>query len=249
MVKGLRAFDNSHVAILGSFATRDNTGGVFAINNVSITIIDALVTIERNEVGFNLGVNSSVLVFGLPPSPPTAIIVQNNSSDGLQAVSNSEYFMFGSVDVQASRNGGKGITLFSRSLFELDNGASVTAEDNIGGAISMEGSTFNMFNMVQFSGSAVTARGTGIDVGKASVFDMGDDATMLIENTPTGFSVDDGSTVRIRNSTITNNTQEDVTLTFGSRATFDEGNTIGGVSCDETVLVRGEEECDDDDDD
>ena len=57
-------------------------------------------------------------------------------------------------------------------------------------------------------------------------------------NTTAGLTADNGSTVRIiEGATITGN-GTDVVLLFGSNGTFN-GNTIGTITCDETVLLRG----------
>jgi len=84
-----------------------------------------------------------------------------------------------------------------------------------------------------------------------AVLDMGGDARLVSEANPVGLLVDNGSIATVRNSMIDGN-DEDVILSFGSRGDF-EGNGIGSLSCDKTVLIRGDERCpkdgDDDDDD
>ena len=59
--------------------------------------------------------------------------------------------------------------------------------------------------------------------------------------------VDDASTVTLKGATLDSNGTADLELRFGSQATL-EGNTIGSVVCDETVLVRGDSGCPEDDD-
>lgn len=246
VLSGLEAFDNSHVSISGEFTARDiGVSAMFLINNVSVSMVGAAVTLERSTGGINLGVNSSLFVNANPPLPPTTIVAQDNTSFGLTAVSNSEYFLFGNVQVVSRRNGSNGFSIFSKSAVELDNGASLTVEDNALNGITLEDSTINMFNMSQSTGSTVTSRRNGqagLNLDKASVFDMGDDATMLIEENAAGVNIDDGSSARVQLSTIINN-HRNVMLSFGSRAEFD-ANTIGGrVLCDRSVLVRGDERC------
>lgn len=53
----------------------------------------------------------------------------------------------------------------------------------------------------------------------------------------------DGSAATIGNSTLTGNVGPDVAVEFGSRASFEGGNTAGTVVCDSTVLVRGDVSC------
>ncbi len=243
---GVQAFNNTHISITGSFNVRDNgVSGLFLINDVSVEISGATVTLERNTVGLNLGLNSSIFAIAQPPLPPTTIIAQDHTSFGLTAASNSEYFLFGAVQVFVRRNGSNGISIFSKSAVELDNGASIVSEDNALNGLLLEDSTVNMFNMPQFPGPSLTVKGNaeaGVTVAKASVFDMGGDSTMLVEHNPIGLQLDDGSSATIRASTITDN-EQNVVLTFGSRGDF-KGNTIGSkIRCDRTVLIRGDERC------
>ena len=251
-VFGLQAEDNSSVSVSGAFTARSN--GVFGVilqNNASMTMTGATVTLESNTAGLQISINSSLLVSAQPPSPPSTITAQDNSAFGLTVTSNSHLFLFGQADVVSRRNGSNGISLFSKSAAELDNGATITSEDNTLNGILLEDSTLNMFNMAQFPGSELTLRSNGmagVSVAKASVFDMGGDSTMLNQDNAVGLPLDDGSSGRVSGSTIVDNVDQDVALTFGARAEF-EGNTIGSLSCDETVLIRGDEVCPDDDDD
>ncbi len=47
----------------------------------------------------------------------------------------------------------------------------------------------------------------------------------------------------IANTTISGNSGTDVVLKFGSRVSFDGGNTVGTISCDGTQLIRGDVSC------
>jgi hypothetical protein len=53
-----------------------------------------------------------------------------------------------------------------------------------------------------------------------------------------GVQVDNGSSITLIQSTVTGNTARDVILTFGSRGDITT-STIGKVTCDATVLIRG----------
>ena len=67
--------------------------------------------------------------------------------------------------------------------------------------------------------------------------------TEVVNNLGVGIQVDDGRVV-IEKSTISGNLNGDVTLSFGSRATFGPGNLIATpIQCDDTVLVRGDLTC------
>jgi hypothetical protein len=75
------------------------------------------------------------------------------------------------------------------------------------------------------------------DASTMTVFPAGD---LIIQgNTTAGLVADNRSTVHMTNGgTITGN-GTDVVLLFGSVGTFN-GNTIGTITCDETVLLRGD---------
>ena len=81
---------------------------------------------------------------------------------------------------------------------------------------------------------------TGLTLNDAStmtVFPAGD--LTIQGNTTAGLVADNRSTVRMTNGgTITGN-GTDVVMLFGSVGTFN-GNTIGTITCDETVLLRGD---------
>ncbi len=245
LLNGLEANDNSSLSIIGAFTALDN--GVFGLlfsNSASGTMTGATVLLQSNAGGLQVGVSSSLLVTAVPPLPPTRIVAEDNTAFGLTAVSNSHIFLFGPIEILTRRNGSNGISVFTKSGVELDNGASIIAEDNAENGIRLEDATLNMFNMPQFTGSSISLKRngeSGLNVAKASVFDMGDDATMINQGNPVGLRVDDGSSVRVRASKIILN-DRDVVMTFGARGDF-EGNTIGNLRCDRTVLIRGDRRC------
>ena len=57
-----------------------------------------------------------------------------------------------------------------------------------------------------------------------------------------GLFADNGGSVRVSKSTLTKNTMKDVALSFGTRAEFID-NEIGTITCDATVLIRGDLNC------
>jgi len=168
-----------------------------------------------------LGVSSSLLVVAMPPLPETKVSAHNNDAFGITV-----------------------------SGIELDNGATITAKNNVLNGILLEDSTLKMSHMAQFPGSTLKLQNNGVagvSVAKASVFDVGGQRFVTSTGNSVGIGVDDGSTATIRNSEVVGNDQ-DLVLTFAARADL-EGNTIGSISCDETVLIRGDEHCPDDDED
>jgi len=58
--------------------------------------------------------------------------------------------------------------------------------------------------------------------------------------TGNGVLVDDGSSLRLQNASLTGNGGADLSASFGSRLTFDPGNVIGTCNVvDASVLIRG----------
>ena len=244
---GLQALDGTHVNLSGDFVARNNgAAAILTTNKVSITVNSANVLMEENNSGMSLGLNSSFFVSALPPSAPSEIIAQNNDSFGFTIVSGSEFFVFGSGAVIARGNGSNGFSVFSNSTFELANGASLITQDNGANGLLVENSLVNMFDLGPFPGSrieAVNNQLAGLSFAKSSAFDMGDDSTMTSTDNAIGLSVDDGSSVNVQQSLIEDNSTN-VQMTFGSRGTFTD-NTIDSflLSCDKTVIVRGDERC------
>jgi len=241
----------STLSLSGDFTARGNgVFGVLMINNSTMTMTGANVQLYENVGGMQISLGSTLFVVAVPPAPPTSILAENNVNFGLTVVSSSHLFLFGSASVVLQDNGSNGLSVFTQSAVELDNGPSITARRNAVNGILLEDSTLNMFNMPQFPGSSLVLRRNaeaGVSVGKASVFDMGSDASMVSRRNQVGMLVDDGSTARLSDAIIRRN-KRDLVLTFAARAEFD-GNNIGSLFCDETVLTRGDEQCPDDDGD
>jgi hypothetical protein len=61
------------------------------------------------------------------------------------------------------------------------------------------------------------------------------------QNGDAGLLADNGSAVHVINSTITGNRPgRDIVLTFGARADLAQNPALGSITCDETVLIRGD---------
>ena len=141
-----------------------------------------------------------------------------------------------------------GISLFSRSGLDLDAASLVSSFNNVGDGVHLEElSTVNLFNTPAFSGVPGTTTlqvynntGNGIStLLNSQVHMFNQTAIQSHNNTGTGLQVDNGSSLTLLASNISNNQVKDVTLTFGSRGEFTK-NTIGTLSCDATSLIRGD---------
>jgi hypothetical protein len=137
--------------------------------------------------------------------------------------------------ILAEENTLDGMIVADTSDLRLDGGK-ITSTRN-----GRSGLTIGGANLTLFAGTILLENnpaGLVLDVGSTmAVFPTGH--LTIQGNTTVGLSADNGSTMRIiQGATITGN-GTDVVLLFGSRATFND-NTIGTISCDETVLLRGD---------
>lgn len=109
-----------------------------------------------------------------------------------------------------------------------------------------ETSVLTMSNTTAFSGAPGTTTinthkngGNGLSVLTGSNFTVIHQAALSSTgNTMSSILVDNGSSITLIQSTITGNTAPDVALTFGSRGDITT-STIGKLTCDATVIVRG----------
>jgi nitrous oxidase accessory protein NosD len=140
----------------------------------------------------------------------STILAEENTLDGMIVADTSDLRLDGGK-ITSSRNGSSGLIIGGGANLTLFAGT-ILLENNPAGLVLDVGST-----MAVFPTGHLTIQG----------------------NTTVGLSADNRSTMRvIEGATITGNST-DVVLLFGSLATF-IGNTIGTITCDETVLLRGD---------
>ena len=199
--------------------------------------------------------------------------VVDNGGDGIGAwVSSSVILAFDATTV-ASRNGRVGVVVsgssdvsgFQTSRLEADDnqfglaaqlsasvqGVGLVARGNDVGVWALLGGSISTGAEVRDSseagvyasdGGQVDIQGTVEDGGIWGVLGE-NDATVAFRGTisgnPVGMTLD-GTEAWIANATVT----DPVELSFGTRVDFAGGNNFtGGVSCDATVLVRGDVAC------
>jgi hypothetical protein len=154
---------------------------------------------------------------------------------GILVLGHSSMALDGNIStILAEENTIDGVVVADNSDLRLDGGQ-ITSTRN-----GRRGLTIGGANLTLFAGTILLANNpTGlfmIDAGTMAVFPTGH--LTIQGNTTAGLTADNGSTVRIvEGATITDN-GTDVVLLFGSRGIFN-GN-IGTITCDETVLLRGD---------
>ena len=165
----------------------------------------------------------------------------DNTGTGLVVQLQSHTTLHGGTDLIVSRNGA-GISVVDDGSL-IFGPVTITVTNNRGNGVLVG----QMSDWTVFGGPVPTLTitdnaGAGFLVIRNSFARLRENATIANNGGP-GLSVDE-SHVAVRGTTIQNNTAGNVTLGFGSRATFDGGNTVPTpIACDGTVLVRGQFAC------
>ncbi len=228
----------------------------FAINaqtNASITLKeDAVLRSHDNLMGGQISVSASFFSERNSESH-----FYNNSAIGFSVNTGSTGMLF-NASLFTRNNGLDGLDVVSASNFELDGDSRVVSEFNGREGISIDNSTFNMFGFFSTQPSLpnVTSNSNGANgmlVESSSKLDVGRNASIItLDNANAGVRLDDGSSAVIQQAEINNNAalvngnsgrKADIVATFGSRMTFNETNSIGLISCDNSSYARGDVRC------
>lgn len=237
---GLEVDRASEVNISGRFVSQNNQVFGVALNNASsATFAQASATMQNNTLGMQIGANSSTFIV----DAATTVTASNNLATGLTVVSGSTLFVFEGKVVAENNRFNHGVSANSNSNIDLDRGGTIIARTNGQDGVQLEDSLLNLFNMPGLRGSKVEASGNrrhGLSAFLQSRIDLSADSVAISQgNGNAGALIDNDSFLRLVNSTLTGNTGRDVVLSFGSQADLNNTNTIGTVSCDDTVLTRG----------
>ncbi|NOT55407.1 MAG: hypothetical protein HOP18_12440 [Deltaproteobacteria bacterium] len=239
-LNGVEVDRASEVKISGSFLSQNNQLFGLVLNNASsVTFAQATATVQHNTLGIQIGANSSAFL----ADAATTVTASNNLATGLTVVSGSTLFAFEGKIVAENNRFNHGVSANSHSNIDLDRGGTIIARNNGQDGIQLEDSLLNLFNMPGLPGSRVEASGNrrhGLSAFLESRIDLSGDSVVTSQNNDNaGLLADNGSFVRLVNSTLTSNRGRDLVLSFGSRADLNTTNAIGTVSCDDTVLIRG----------
>jgi hypothetical protein len=242
-VNGLDAEGSSAVIVSGAYQSNNN--GVFGVNingSSSFTLSQAQVSVSGNTLGIQIGTSAAAFI----SDGATSITVSNNITTGLTIVSGAHLVDFGGT-ITATGNGVHGVSVDSKAGLDLDAAATLSSSGNKQDGVHLEEtSVLTMFNTTAFSGAPGTTTirthnngGNGLNVLTGSNFTVIHQAALIsTNNTLNGVHVDNGSSITLIQSTVTENTEPDVALTFGSRGDVTT-STIGRLTCDASVLVRG----------
>ena len=239
-VNGLEVDRASEVKITGTFLSQDNVVfGISVLNTSSIVFANAAATITRNTLGIAVGLNSGASI----ADAATTVTTSANLTTGFTVVSGSSLLVFEGAIVAQNNRFNHGVSANSKSSIDLDRGGSIMATHNGLDGVQLEDSLLNMFNMPELRGSTVVATDNqrhGLSTFVGAKIDLSVDSQITSQrNSQAGLFADNGGSVRVSKSTLTNNGMTDVALSFGTRAEFTQ-NTIGTITCDATVLIRGD---------
>ncbi len=237
----------SSLVVTGSYAAEANA--VFGINingSSSLLLNQANLTVNQNVLGIQIGTSAS----GFIADPVSRIEVANNVTTGLTIVSGAHMVAFGGTII-ATGNGVHGVSVDSKAGLDLDAAALLDTHDNVGDGVHLEEtSVLTLFNTPAFSGAPGTTTINAHDNG-ANGFSVltGSNLTVIHQaaifstgNKGLGVQVDGGSGLTLVQSTVTGNKMTDIGLSFGSRLDI-TGGSIGSISCDSSVLSRGDKVC------
>ncbi len=242
-VNGLDAEGSSSVVVNGAYQSNNN--GVFGVNingSSSFTLSQSQVSVSGNTLGIQIGTSASAFI----SDAATSITASNNATTGLTIVSGAHMVDFGGT-INASSNGAHGVSVDSKAGLDLDAAGTLNSSGNTEDGVHLEEtSVLTMFNTPAFSGAPGTTTinthsngGNGLSVLTGSNFTVIHQAALnSSSNALNGIHVDNGSSVTLIQSTVTGNASADVALTFGSRGDITT-STIGKLTCDATVIVRG----------
>ena len=240
-LNGIDLESTSSLIITGTYTVSNN--GVFGINannTSSLTLTAATLTVNNNTLGMQIGTGSGAFI----SDSHTALNVTGNLTTGLTIVSGAHMVAFGGA-ITSFGNGIHGISIDSKAGLDLDAAATVESSHNHGDGVHLEEtSVLTMFNTPAFSGepgfttlNTHDNAGSGVNVETSSNVTLINQASITsTHNTKAGVAADDGSSITLINSQISDN-PTDIALSFGARATLN-GNTIGTITCDSTVLLR-----------
>lgn len=243
-LNGIDLEGTSSLIVKDSYSVEANA--VFGMNinsSSSLTFQGAKLTVSQNVLGIQIATSSGAFI----TDSTTTIDISGNATTGLTIVSGGHFVAFGGT-ITSEGNGVHGISVDSKAGFDMDAAALVESHDNTGDGVHLEEtSVMTMFNTPAFSGApGTTTLRTFNNAGNGISILTGSNLTLIHQaaidssmNQGSGIAADNGSGLTLIKSTVTENKKKDVLLTFGSRADI-TGSSIGTISCDATVLLRGD---------
>ena len=229
---------NRGILLEGSAATVVDTtirrcGTVGILNRTSRVELDGNVTVSDAGVACISATDGAVIY--LNPDDHPATVTMERSLLGLVSQLSSEITLAEGTII-ARDNQLAGILVASQGVI-VHGTATIEASSNDVFGLYLD----ELSNLSPFVGFGATFNITnngvdGVFVERGSALEL-TGTTNISGNGGHGINVD-GGLLRVNGTNVGG-----VNLTFGTRAEFGSGNTIGSVTCDSTVLVRGSAAC------
>ncbi|MCP4900395.1 MAG: right-handed parallel beta-helix repeat-containing protein [bacterium] len=230
---GISVSQGVNLKIGGNILISDNARmGLFA---------SALSTVNFSENGCQLEANGNWIGLWVSSGSIASLVGPMDSST--EAIGNSRYGIAAlnanvvAYDIETSGSFA-GIRTLKLAMVELQGDIHIADCDSYG-LYSTSESVVHIAGSAVFegTGSAALYSGSG-----ASVFG-GDYSPLTIrDNFGWGVLVD-GGRIGLWNTTVTGSGLTDVDLRFGAIAEFQDGSVVGSITCEESVLIRGDVAC------
>lgn len=235
---GLLVFRSSSVTLNSAITSTANSGHGILVSSASSAFLTGTVAANENqEQGILVDGASSLLT-----TSQTTVHASNNGSRGIMVLGSSKA-SFSGATVTTNTNGSWGIQVSQSSFLTINANGSVSSAGNALDGIGV----FDGGGLLLSSGATILSENnarSGINLFTEATIITLEGSTLTLRNNPgNGLFMSDGSSVRIDNSTITGNGGIDIRATFGSRLIGNGGNTVGVISCDNTVLSQGDILC------
>ena len=197
--------------------------------------------------------------FNSPASaPPSRVVISNNGAEGIEVGGNAT--LYSRLPSEMKNNAYEGVGVWAGGHVGLE---AATIADNTGHGIVAGTNTalWLTTSRIENNGNAgieiannstvhlydLTITGnTGHGIAAynhAFVQAYQDVGSSITGNGGHGINAWNGVSIQLDNATITGNTNDDVNASFGSRFYFSDGNTIGTIYCDDSVLGAGVAVC------
>jgi len=241
--EGIEVTGNASLSVSGKLRVEGFVFGIDVLNTSSLRFSEASLMTTGNFIGLQVSTGSSALV----TDDASVLNASDNFLIGITVVSGSSLFVF-EGDVTTNNNGLDGLNAFTNSNIDFDRSVVLTSNNNGRNGVLLEDSTLNMFTRPPAGPPRIEAIGNardGVAIRLDAKLDMSNNAALnSTQNGNAGLSVDNGSFGGLMNANVSGNSgPSNMSLSFGSRADFISGNNIASLSCDGSVLSRGELSC------
>jgi nitrous oxidase accessory protein NosD len=230
LVDGINGRQGAAFVVRDTRVLRSGDDGIEATETSTVRILGTCEVRHNSDAGISITRGSSGLFIA-------DMVHTTHNAWGLIALGHSSMALGGDMStILAEENTIDGVLAADTSDLRLDGGKITSARNNRRG-LSIGGGG----NLTLFAGTILlenNPEGLSLAVGSAmAVFPTGN--LTIQGNTMAGLTADNASTIRILEGASITGNGTDVVLLFGSNGTFN-GNTIGTITCDETVLLRGD---------